>query len=231
VEAALQAGAIGYVLKSDATELPIAVETILQGKQFVSGSLTVHDSRMRLDHYVATVTHRHEVAFYADNASLVDGYAHFIESALNMGNAIIVVVTELHRASLLPRLEADGVDVPAAIEQGSYIPLDAADAISTLTVKDMPDPVRCAKVIGDLVMGAAKGVGGEHGRVAVCGEIAPTMLSKGNVEGAITLEHLWDEITRGYGVHTLCGYVWSDSRSKENNPIWKRICAEHTAVH
>jgi hypothetical protein len=45
----------------------------------------------------------------------------------------------------------------------------------------------------------------------VCGEIAPTLLSKGNGEGegAIKLEHLWDEITKGYGVYTLCGYLLS----------------------
>ena len=34
--AALRMGALGYLLKSDATELPLAVETVLQGKQFVS---------------------------------------------------------------------------------------------------------------------------------------------------------------------------------------------------
>ena len=162
---------------------------------------------------------------------MVDGYARFIESALKSGNAVIVVVTEAHRASLLTRLEADGVNVPAAIEHGSYIPLDAADALSRLTVDDMPDPVRCAKVIGDLIMEAATAVKGEHGRVVVCGETAPTLLSKGNSEGAIKLEHLWDEIARGYDLHILCGYLSSAFPNKESNPIFERICAEHSAVH
>ena len=140
-------------------------------------------------------------------------------------------MTETHCASLLRRLKADGVNVPAAIEQGSYIPLDAADALSRLTVNDTPDPLLCAKVIGDLVMEAVKGMKGKHARVVVCGEIAPTLLSKGNAEGAVKLEHLWDEITRGYGVHTLCGYLSSAFPNKEDNPIFERICAEHSAVH
>ena len=123
------------------------------------------------------------------------------------------------------------MNVPAAIEQGRYIALDAADALSRLTVNDTPDPVRCARVIGDLIMGATKGVKGEHGQVAVCGEIAPTLLSKGNAEGAIKLEHLWDEITRGYGVHTLCGYLSTAFPDKESSPILEAICAEHSAVH
>jgi CheY-like chemotaxis protein len=229
---ALSTGAGGYVVKSDAaSELLPAVTAVLQGKQLISASLTGHDSNAPKDDHAAAIRHCHEVAFYADDGSVVDGYARFIESALKIGNAVIVVVTEAHRASLLPRLEADGVNVAAAIEQGSYIPLDAADALSGLTVNDTPDPVRCAKVIGDLIMGAAMGVKGEHGRVVVCGEIAPTLLSKGNAEGAIKLEHLWDEITRDYGVHTLCGYLSSAFPDKGNSPILEGICAEHSAVH
>ena len=232
VEEALRTGAGGYVVKSDAaSELLPAVEAVLQGKRFVSTSLQRHHLTDRPDEPAATIRHCHEVAFYADDDFVVDGYARFIESALESGNAVIVVVTEAHRASLLRRLEANGVNVPAAIEQGTYIPLDAADALSTLTVNDTPDPVLCRKVISDLVVGVAKGVKAEHGRVVVCGEIAPTLLSKGNAEGAIKLEHLWDEITKGYDVHTLCGYLSSAFPDRENSPILERICAEHSAVH
>jgi CheY-like chemotaxis protein len=231
-EEALSTGAGGYVVKSDAAgELLPAVDTVLKGKRFLSASLTGHDSSAPMNDDGAAITHSHEVAFYADDSSVVDGYARFIESSLKGRNAVIVVVTESHRASLIPRLEADGVDVAAAIEQGRYIPLNAADALSSLTVNDIPDPARCTKVVGDLIMGAAKGVRGANGRVVVCGEIAPTLLSKGDGEGAIQLERLWDEITRGYGVHTLCGYLSSAFPHHEADPVFQGICAEHSAVH
>lgn len=228
---ALRAGAGGYVVKSEATsELLAAVTAVLQDKPFLSVGIVGHNSGSPMND-LGTATHCHQVAFYADDASVVDGYARFIESALKSGNAVIVVVTESHRASLISRLEADGVDVAASMKQGSYVRVDAADALSRLTVNDMPDPVRCTKVIGDLFVRAAKGVTGEHARVVVCGEIAPTLLSKGNAEGAIKLEHLWDEITRDFGVHTLCGYSWNAFPGGENSSIFKRICAEHSAVH
>jgi DNA-binding NarL/FixJ family response regulator len=231
-EEALRVGAGGYVVKADAAgELLPAVEAVLKGKRFLSASLTGHDSSAPMNDHGAAITHSHEVAFYADDSSVVDGYARFIESSLKGGNAVIVVVTESHRASLIPRLEADDVNVAAAIEQGRYIPLDAADTLSRLTVNDIPDPARCTKVVGDLIMGAAKGVRGANGRLVVCGEIAPTLLSKGNGEGAIKLERLWDEITRGYGVHTLCGYLSSAFPHHEADPVFQRICAEHSAVH
>jgi CheY-like chemotaxis protein len=230
-EEALRTGASGYVVKSDAaSDLLPAIKAVLEGKRFFGASLAGHDFSASLN-YAGAIPHCHEVAFYVDDISVVDGYARFIESALKVGNAVIVVVTESHRASLLPRLKADGVDVVGAIERGSYISLDAADTLSRLTVDDMPDPVRCTKVVGDLITGAAGGARGEHARVVVCGEIAPTLLSRGNAEGAIKLEHLWDEITRGYGVHTLCGYLRSSSTSKASSPIFERICTEHSAVH
>lgn len=228
-EAALSTGAWGYVVKSDAgRELLSGIKAVLEGKRFISSSLASHVND-KAAAITAAVAHRHEVAFYPDDASVVDGYARFIKAVLTAGNAVIVVVTESRRPSLVQRLEADGVDVAAAIEQGNYIPLDAAEAMETLTVNGIPDPVRCAKVIADIVTRAAKGDRGEHARVMACGEIAPTMLLNGNVEGAIQLEHLWDEITRDYGVHTHCGYLWNASR-KGSTLIFDRICAEHSAV-
>lgn len=43
-EGALQTGAHGYLLKSDATDLPYAVETVLHGEQFVSSRVREPDS-------------------------------------------------------------------------------------------------------------------------------------------------------------------------------------------
>lgn len=231
-EEALSTGAGGYVVKSDVgRELLSAVDAVLSGKRFVSARLFGQTSSESITEHAAAILRSHEVAFYADDRSLVDGYAHFVESSLMRGNAVIVVVTDSHRATLSPIFEADGVDVHAAMEQGRYISLDTAEALSRLTINDMPDPVRCTEVIGDLITRAAKGIKTAEGRVAVCGEIAPTLLSKGNAEGAILLEHLWDEITKAYGVHTLCGYPSNAFSHHEGNTVFQRICAEHSAVH
>jgi hypothetical protein len=67
--------------------------------------------------------------------------------------------------------------------------------------------------------------------VQIIGEIAPALLSNGIGEGAIQIERLWDEITRGYGVHALCGYLSRAFPNHEADPVFQRICAEHSAVH
>jgi DNA-binding NarL/FixJ family response regulator len=247
VRAALSTGARGYVVKSDAgSELLRAVEAVLHGKKFVSASLSDSDLSDPKDEHAADHPHgkepieplppekvasRHEIAFYPDDAAFVEGFARVTEAALKVGNAVILIATGPHRADIVQRLRADAVDVDVALKKGSYIPLDAVETLATLMVNDLPDPVRCAKVVGDLIMRATQGAMGEHSRVVICGECAPTLLALGNVEAAIRLEHLWGKVTKTYRADTLCGYLWSDCPQEERGPIFERICAEHTVVH
>ena len=244
---ALSTGAGGYVVKSQAaSELWPALEAVLQGKQFVSANLTDSASgdaeikRIAEDHHrkrlglplVSRVeTRHHEVGFYSDDASLLNGFTHFIEAALKAGSAVIVVATEVHRGSLLQRLQANGLDMGTTIEQGRYISLDAAETLSTLMTNDRPDPVRFEKVVGDLVMAAAKAAIGTRPHVAACGECAPLLWSQGNVDAAIRVEHLWDEIARRYDVDILCGYPLGGLQGEMGSHMFGKICAEHSAVH
>jgi DNA-binding NarL/FixJ family response regulator len=239
VQEVLGLGAWGYVLKSRAaSELLAAVEAVLQDKLFVSSGVAdyvrpkeVFASLVQPLPRKAKVTRCHEVQFCSDDASLLDSFTRFIEAALKAGNAVIVVATDSHRNSLLQRLQVCHVDVFAAIEQGSYIPLDVADTLSTFMVSNMPDPVRFSKAVGDLIASAAKAAKGERPRVAACGECAPLLWAQGKAEAAIRLEQLWDEIARTYDVDILCGYPLSGVHREENSHVFQRICAEHSAVY
>ena len=70
-----------------------------------------------------------------------------------------------------------------------------------------------------------------QGRVLICGECAPVLLEDGNSEGAIRLEHLWDELTRKYGADTICGYLWSQFPQGQSDSAFQQICGAHNAVH
>jgi DNA-binding NarL/FixJ family response regulator len=242
VEEAFRLGAVGYIVKVNAgSELLAAVEAVLQGKQFVSsgvadcapGRLSSKETFASLAPPLprkARVTRCHEVQFYSDDVSFVAGFTRFVEAALEAGKAVIVVATESHRNSLLQRLQVHGVDVFAAIERGSYIPLDVADTLSTFMINDLPDPARFLKVAGDLVAAAAKAATGEHPRVAACGECAPILWAQGRPDAATQLEHLWDEIAKTCDVDILCGYVLKSCQREQESHIYERICAEHSAV-
>jgi DNA-binding NarL/FixJ family response regulator len=245
---ALSTGAIGYVVKSDAaSDLLPAVKAVIEGKRFVSASLAsrlngppdpqtgAHFHRGDLVTFAPTQnvgsTREHEVAFYSDGTSFLYGFTEFIGAALKAGNSAIVLATESHRDRLLSTLQANGLDIGIAIEQGRYIAVDAADTLSTFMINGLPDPVRFSNVARDLVLTAAKAAQGEQRRVVVCGECAPLLWVQGNAEAAIRLEELWDKIARTYDVATLCGYSRASFQGGIGSYVYKKICAQHAVAH
>jgi DNA-binding NarL/FixJ family response regulator len=245
VEKALNTGAGGYVVKSDAaSELLPAVRAVLEGDRFVSASLALHDLTEPTEDQVDSPQRkevvtpfrlqkkiRHEVEFYADDTGFVDGFARFIEAALKEGKAVIVVATDSHRASLLQRLTVDGLNMPAEIEQGNYIPLEVTKTLSSFMVNNSPDPVMFRKVAGDLIMKAARGVKRERRQVAFCGEGVHILLAACNLEATIRLERMWNEIGTHYELDLLFGYFRSDFATEEDISTLERVCAEHSAVY
>ena len=215
-------GSNGYVVKSDAaSDLLAAVESVLEGKLFVSASLPGFN--LTVDH--------HEVGFYSDGRWLLEDVTQFIGSALKIGNSAIVAATESHRNSLLPNLRAYGLDVGAAIEQGRYIALDAADALSTFMLNGMPDPDRFLKTFGDVILTAAAAAKLQSPRVAIFGECVHLLWAQGNAEAAIQMEKLGNQLVNTYDVDILCGYNPDRLRDMMDSHIYQRICAAHSAVH
>jgi len=245
VQTGLALGAQGYVVKAHAgSELLPAIEAVLQGRLFVSSGLSLQsfsdieaqpsdsqDEALSLPIPKDRETIRgHAVQFHSDDASLLASFASFIEANLRNGKAVIVLVTESHRTSLLQKLQARGMDNAAAIDDGRCIVLDVAETLSTFMVRDLPDPVRFSRVTSELLEAAAKAAKAEHPGVAACGECAPTLWAQGKPDAAVQVEHLWDEIAGKYHIDLLCGYVLKNFQREQESHVYERICAEHSTV-
>src|SRR5262245_3912050 len=136
VEETLRLGAHGYVHKQrDDRDLLPAIDAALEGRRFVSNELEFNDDSQ------ARAPYRHEIFFCSDDSILLDGLADFIAGALSTGNAAIVWVTEVHQGILVERLRARGVDIDAAVQEGTYISSDA---------DERPDPVRMFQAVRGL---------------------------------------------------------------------------------
>jgi CheY-like chemotaxis protein len=248
IEEALRTGALGYVVKSDAaSDLLLAVEAVLQGKRFVSASVSVHrvndrSDEPKADHvsgkkvaslssHNAAVVGQHEVVFYSDDRQLLDRLSQFIAASLKAGNAAIVVATESHRDGLVRRLQAYGLEIGAAIEQGRYIALDAADMVAMFVVNGMLDSVRFLESYGNLILKAANAAKGEHPRVALFGEAADLLWRRGGLEIVIQDEALGNQLIKKFDVAILCGYSLGNIEGGKDSEAFKRIYAEHSAVY
>jgi DNA-binding NarL/FixJ family response regulator len=245
VQEGFSLGAQGYVVKAHAgTELLAAVEAVLQGRQFVGSGLSSHyftnaTDALAPDHLChnevlrsitpkkAEISRSHEVQFYSDDEAFVVGFARFIEAALKAGNAVIVAATESHGKSLLRNLQEHGVDIAAAVEHGSYFFLDVADTLSTFMVKDLLDPVRFFRVVGDLIATAARATEGKQSRVAICGECASILWVQGKADAAIQVEQFCSQLAKRYEMNILCGFSLSSFYSEEDKRVFQRICSEY----
>ena len=237
----------GYVVKTEAgRELLTAVDTVVRGERFVGSKLAgqgfleaVSDrvEGVRSENVSASlepskpIAHRHEVVFYSDEQSFLGELAEFIEHALKAGNAAIAVANESDRNSLRLRLEASGLDIAAAVDQGRYIALDAADTLSSFIVAGSPDAVRLLQGFGNLILAAEKTAKGEHPRVVAGGQLAPLLWAQGQAAAAIEVEKLTNRLVKTYGVEILCGYPRQSFESDLGRSILEQICAEHSCVY
>ena len=116
---------------------------------------------------------------------------------------------------------------PCAIRQQRYVPVSINELLAKVMVNGRPDPTRFLNAAEDLLTEVARRAGRDAG-IAACGECSPTVWADGNVDAAIQLEHLWDEIAKSRQMDILCAYPLA--ARDESVPAVRRLCAEHTAV-
>lgn len=229
VRAALNMGGLGYVYKTDAQrELPLAVDSVLQGKQFVSSSLKGFKFS---DKSAEKTPQRHEALFCSDDTVLLDGFTRFVAAALKSRNAAIVLATRSHLDSLFERLKAEGLDTDGAIQQGTLIALNVADTLATLRVDGLFDPARFLEDFSGLIETASKAAKAEHPRVYFCGECIGRLWAEGKRDAALRLEQLCNELAKTHEVDLLCAYPIGGIQGEEGELALQSIYAEHSAVH
>ena len=172
----------------------------------------------------------HEVQFYSSDSVLVESFARFIASALKSHNPVIVLATKSHREGLIQKLAGEGFDMDDAIKQGIYIALDAAETLSTIMVNGEPDRLRFFDGLCGLIETAAKAAKTEHPLVAICGECVGLLCAEGNMDAAIRLEEVGNDLAESNNVKIMCAYPLSSFR-EEDSDAYERICAEHTAIY
>src|SRR5436309_5638678 len=84
----------------------------------------------------------HRVLFYESDAFLADSLTHFIGDGLEAGDASVVIATPSHQEHLAERLQARGLELTAAREEGRYIALEAAETLSKIMRDGRPDEER-----------------------------------------------------------------------------------------
>jgi DNA-binding NarL/FixJ family response regulator len=237
VEEALRLGA-GFVgKKQTGIDLLAAVDTISQGRQFVSPGLLAdrptaskipsHESTSPLTPEKSICNHRHEVQFYSDDVAFVASLAPFIANSLKAGNQTIVVATEPHRNILHHYLVENDLGYTEAVREGLYISIDAAEALSAFMDSSGPNRTRFRSTFSPLIRRSECFAEAKQKKVVVFGEMVAVLCAEGKTRAAIELERLWNELLRSHSFHLRCAYPTGDDQTVELNA---EIRAEHCAV-
>ena len=222
VAAAIESGVQSYVVKSRMqSDLERAIDHAVAGRIFVP-SLT---SLLALA--PAPGTGRHAVQFGIAPRAFPDDLSSMLGAAIRRGDLVVMIATEATRDEVTQRLLASGCDLAGAADRGTYMSLDAMEAVSQIMVGGRLDATRVAAFVDDyersrLAVSASN--------VTVVGEMAGLLCRDGHAEAALQLERTWDDLTRELPFFTVCFYALEYFTEGSFPDLFPGICAPHSAV-
>jgi CheY-like chemotaxis protein len=221
VATAIESGAHGYVLKTRMqSDLESAIDHAIAGRLFVP-SLT---SLLAIG--PAPCPGRHAMLLGLEPRLFLDDVSRLLAAVIRRGDMAAIIGTEATRNGVTERLRANGCDLAKATDRGSYVSLDATEAVSQVVSAGRLDVHRVAAFVDDL----------ERSRLAVSasnltlvGEMAALLCADDHHEAALQLERTWDDLTRKLPFLTVCCY--SVAAFNEGSPeLFPNICAPHSAA-
>lgn len=159
----------------------------------------------------------HVVQFYADDEDLAGGVVPYLAEAIDAGGTAIVIATETHRRIFAARLPHAG---------DRLVLLDADEAMHTLLIDDRVARHRFDKLIGERVRQAADGAGPVH----AYGEIVAAMWADGQVNAALELEGLWNQLGRELDFSLYCAYPAAMMAAEGDAEAVQEVCRRHSGV-
>jgi hypothetical protein len=167
----------------------------------------------------------HLVQIYATDTAFLDALEAFVAGGLRHDEAVIVLVTPLHRIQLELRLRNASFDLDRAAADDRYIVLDAARTLNRLMVRGWPDEILFKQVIGGLLDRAGK----DNRRVRAFGEMVVLLWDDGYTGATICLENLWTHICQERGFPLFCAYPRA-SFNADSDLSAREICSAHSRV-
>ena len=172
----------------------------------------------------------HIVQFYREDRSLIASLAKHLATALDNGDAALVIATHAHNESLLSDLTSKGYDLPALIQQGRYLSCNASELLAQFMVDGMPDAAQFSALIGGLITKAKSAAKREPPCIVAFGEMVAILWAEGKHEAAIKLESLWNDLAATHSFTLRCAYPMPGFSDHEHAEKFVRICAQHSAV-
>ncbi len=170
-------------------------------------------------------THADHDVLFSERDGLAGVVGEQLSTAHAAGATVIVIATPGHRDAFTAEMAARGVDVDAAVADGSLVLLDAAGTLARLTPDGVLQHHAFDEVVGGLVRGAVL-----RGPVQAFGEMVGLLWEAGRAMEAIELERFWESLVAETSIALLCAYPSSLVDDHELAAEFARVCKLHSVV-
>jgi anti-sigma regulatory factor (Ser/Thr protein kinase) len=187
---------------------------------------TEYAERPELTDIEQVVPREHTVLFYSSDSELRRSAGTYLSEALLAGSVAVVIASASHQAMLEQEITAAGHDLGALRSSGSWIALDAVETLDRLVVDGRPDPGAFDSVVGRVIVGAT-----EQGRpVCAYGEMVALLWQSHQINAALDLEGLWNDLGERTPFSLLCSYATSSLSDPSLAPEIEAVCSQHSGV-
>ena len=163
-------------------------------------------------------TRRHLLSLYSDEDELIASVSDYLAESLDVGGVAIAIATPEHRRRLKRAVGRSALS--------RYVALDAAVTLRTFMRDGHPDPELFTCNVGDLVSSACASGRSVH----AFGEMVSLLWEEGNVQGALELETLWNELGERESFSLYCAYHVLCVGLTDDLAAIKLVCDHHSLV-
>jgi len=151
--------------------------------------------------------------------------AAFLADAHRAGDTLLIVARDANWINIHRILTARGVDVAAETRNGRLVAMNAATKLAELSRNGMPDAGAFDLAIGQPVREFAA-----RGPLTIYGEMVDVLAQVDEVDAAIALEEMWNDLAERVSFRLMCGYSSAHFVSRRAEVRLRDVCRAHTHV-
>jgi hypothetical protein len=167
----------------------------------------------------------HDVQFYKSDAYLTSVVADFLAAGVRVGQPLIVIATAPHRIAFARELRSRGLDIDEILSGREATWLDARETLAAFMEAGHPNPELFNATVGSVFDAVLRKR--HYLVVRGYGEMVDLLVQDGNLEGAMLLEGLWNDLATKYAYSLLCGYSLENFLHEAGSQNLQRVCAHH----
>jgi hypothetical protein len=173
-------------------------------------------SQAEAGHHIAQV--------YQDVGFLSEAVGLYAATGLRGGEGVVVIASKPHWHSFVKSLEAYGLQPQEAESRGQLLFLDAEETLAKFMVNGSPDPA----LFSGLISGVLDQMGARYPVIRAYGEMVDVLWQSGNLDAAVRLEELWNQLSELRDFSLFCAYLLDNLDDGAYQGALQSICKTHT---